>query len=417
VKYRRSVLAGAILLALALVATACGSSGGSDTSSGATTTSGGGGGDVRGVTDTSVSVAALVSNDIFGAAAKGAQARFDVENAKGGVNGRKIDMVEVGDDKFDPTTNIQEARRLVSQTKVFAVVPTVTVVLGAGDYLKQQKVPFFGWGITAGFCDNEYGYGFTGCVAPAKPEYTNTYMVESSAKALKKPVKGLTVAVIAEDTDAAKSGVTTQQAAAESVGAKVVYAKGTVPAPPATVGDFSPFVQDIMKSNGGNAPDAVIMLLASIPSTLGLQAGLLQAGYKGPILNTQTYDSQLAAPSKGGSVYVQFGAFESAGTVKGVQDMLDAFKAATVQPSVLAAVGYFSADMFIAALKKAGKALTVESFQKAAGTMTYEVKDTVGPTTFPLDFKAPTPCGSLVTSTGAAYELTVPYFCAGAPKL
>jgi ABC-type branched-subunit amino acid transport system substrate-binding protein len=293
----------------------------------------------------------------------------------------------------------------------------VTVVLGAGDYLKQQKVPFFGWGITAGFCDNEFGYGFTGCVAPAKPEYTNTYMVEASAKALKRPVKGLTVAVIAEDTDAAKSGVTTQQAAAESVGAKVVYAKGTVPAPPATVGDFSPFVQDIMKSNGGSAPDAVVMLLASIPSTLGLQTGLLQAGYKGPILNTQTYDSQLAAPSKGGSVYVQFGAFESASKVKGVQTMLDAFKAANVQPSVLAAVGYFSADMFVTALGKAGKNLTVESFQKAAGTMTYEVKDTVGPTTFPLDFKAPTPCGSLVTSTGTAYELTVPYFCAGAPKL
>jgi len=195
----------------------------------------------KGVTSTTINVAGLVSKTQFGASLQGAQARFDRQNASGGVYGRKIKVVDNGDDKFDPTTNIQETRRIVSTDNVFAIVPTVTVVLGSGDYLAQQKVPFFGWGISSGFCGNQYGYGFTGCVAPKVPVYGNTFMPAAGAKALNKDPKGLTVAIIAEDTDAARSGLGTLGAAADSLGMKVVYSKGVVPAPPATVGDFTPF--------------------------------------------------------------------------------------------------------------------------------------------------------------------------------
>ena len=161
----------------------------------------------KGVTSSTINVAGLVSKPLFAAAMDGAQARFDRENANGGVFGRKIKIVDTADDKFDPTTNVQETRRVVSSGDVFAIVPTVTVVLGSSDYLAQQKVPFFGWGISSGFCGNEYGYGFTGCVAPKTPEYGNTFMPAAGAKALGKDPKGLTVAIIAEDTDAARSGL------------------------------------------------------------------------------------------------------------------------------------------------------------------------------------------------------------------
>jgi branched-chain amino acid transport system substrate-binding protein len=370
----------------------------------------------KGVTDTTINVAGMVSNPTFGDAMKGAEARFDAENAKGGVFGRKIKIVDTADDKFDPTTNVQEARRVVSSGDIFAIVPTVTVVLGASDYLAQQKVPFFGWGISSGFCENQYGYGFTGCVAPKTPEYGNTFMPAAGAKALGKDPKGLTVAIIAEDTDAARSGLGTLGTAAESLGMKVVYWKGVVPAPPATVGDFTPFSQDIMTSNDGGAPDIVIMLFASIPSTLGLQGTLQAAGFDGPIENTQTYDPQLAAPSKGGSVYVQFGAYETADTVPGVKTMKDNLEKADAPLGVLSAVGYLSADMFIAALKKTGKNLTVDAFQKAASKLKYNVKNTAGPTSFPKDRVQPGVCGTLVTSNGTGYDVTVPYFCGKAVK-
>jgi branched-chain amino acid transport system substrate-binding protein len=370
----------------------------------------------KGVTSSTINVAGLVSKPTFAASVQGAQARFDRENANGGVFGRKIKIVDTADDKFDPTTNVQEVRRVVSSGDVFAMVPTVTVVLGASDYLAQQKVPFFGWGISSGFCGNDFGYGFTGCVAPKTPEYGNTFMPAAGAKALGKDPKGLTVAIIAEDTDAARSGLGTLGTAAESLGMKVVYSKGVVPAPPATVGDFTPFSQAIMTSNNGAAPDIVIMLFASIPSTLGLQGALQADGFKGPIENTQTYDPQLAAPSKGGSVYVQFGAFETADTVPGVKQMVTDLKKADAPLGVLSAVGYLSADMFIAALKKTGKNLTVDSFQKAAAKLQYNVNKTAGPTSFPKDRVQPGVCGTLVTSNGTGYDVTVPYFCGKAVK-
>jgi ABC-type branched-subunit amino acid transport system substrate-binding protein len=405
VKRKRVWVWAATLAVVALVAATAGSAGAGVPSQA-----------TKGVTSSTINVAGLVSKPTFADAMQGAQARFDRENAKGGVYGRKIKIVDTADDKFDPTTNVQETRRVVSSGDVFAMVPTVTVVLGASDYLAQQKVPFFGWGISSGFCGNDYGYGFTGCVAPKTPEWGNTFMPDAGAKALNKDPKGLTVAIIAEDTDAARSGLGTLGTAAESLGMKVVYSKGVVPAPPATVGDFTPFSQAIMTSNNGGPPDIVIMLFASIPSTLGLQGALQADGFKGPIENTQTYDPALAGPSKGGSVYVQFGAFETADTVPGVKQMVTDLKKADAPLSTLSAVGYLSADMFIAALKKTGKNLTVDAFQKAASKLKYNVAKTAGPTTFPQDREQPGVCGTLVTANGTGYDVTVPYFCGKAVK-
>lgn len=370
--------------------------------------------DTRGVTDDSIKVAGLLSAAFFGDAEKGAGARFDRENDNGGVHGRTIDMGEAADDNFDPTTNIQEARRLVTQEEVFAVVPAATIVLGGADFLEQQKVPFLGWGIDAAFCDHEYAYGWSGCVGGGSdPKFSDGFNFTALAKYIGKPTKGLTAAMIAEDTDAARTGNETQASAAKDMGVEITYNEAAIPAPPATVGDFTPFVQDIMTSNDGGPPDMVLLFLAGIPATLGLQQGLRDAGFEGPVMNTQTYDPQLAAPSNTGSVYVQFGAFETADTVPAVQTMLDDLEAADVSPTVLAAAGWLSADMFIQALKKTGKDLTIEKFQKAANKLTYKRTGLVGPT--PLGNKPrPSPCGTLVTSNGTGYDVSVPYFCAKA---
>jgi ABC-type branched-subunit amino acid transport system substrate-binding protein len=365
------------------------------------------------VTSSTINVAGLVSKPTFAAAVQGAQARFDRENAKGGVFGRKIKIVDTADDKFDPTTNVQETRRVVSSDNVFAMVPTVTVVLGSSDYLAQQKVPFFGWGISAGFCGNAYGYGFTGCVAPKTPVWGNTFMPAAGAKALGKDPKGLTVAIIAEDNDAARSGLGTLGTAAQSLGMKVVYSKGVVPAPPATVGDFTPFSQAIMTTQGWSARHRD-PLFASIPSTLGLQGTLQANGLKGPIENTQTYDQQLAALSKGGSVYVQFGAFETANTVPGVKQMVDDLKKADAPLGVLSAVGYLSADMFIAALKKTGKNLTIDVPE---GGEQAPVTSTRRPARRRSQLTGPARCVRDARDLERdRLDVTVPYFCGEAVK-
>ena len=51
---------------------------------------------------------------------EGAQLYFDAVNAKGGINGQKIELISV-DDRFDPKVTVEVARDLITQKKVLAL--------------------------------------------------------------------------------------------------------------------------------------------------------------------------------------------------------------------------------------------------------------------------------------------------------
>jgi branched-chain amino acid transport system substrate-binding protein len=99
-----------------------------------------------GVTPTSVLLGGTVpltgEAAAFGAVGPGAKAYFDYVNAKGGVNGRKIEY-RIYDDAYNPAQTVQLTRRLVEQDKVFAVFGSVGTAnnLAIRDYLNAQKVP------------------------------------------------------------------------------------------------------------------------------------------------------------------------------------------------------------------------------------------------------------------------------------
>jgi branched-chain amino acid transport system substrate-binding protein len=76
-------------------------------------------------------------------AAKAAEARVDLQNANGGVDGRKLQLV-VRDDQSSPADNLVAAQELVSQDKVFAVIDASSFTFGAAKYLNQQGVPVTG---------------------------------------------------------------------------------------------------------------------------------------------------------------------------------------------------------------------------------------------------------------------------------
>jgi branched-chain amino acid transport system substrate-binding protein len=127
----------ALVVAAALVAAGCGRS--SDNG-------GGGGANAPGVTDSSIKLGTTFPlsgpASAYATISRASQAYFKMVNAKGGVNGRKITYV-VRDDGYDPARAVQNARRLVTQDKVFALFnPLGTPVnLAIWDYLNQQKVP------------------------------------------------------------------------------------------------------------------------------------------------------------------------------------------------------------------------------------------------------------------------------------
>jgi branched-chain amino acid transport system substrate-binding protein len=129
----------ALLAVIVILAAGCGrgSSGGG---------SGGGTASDPGITATSIKLGGSYPfsgpASAYGTIGASAKAYFDWLNAKGGVNGRKIEFITL-DDGYEPARALQNAKRLVEQDKVFAMFNTLGTAnnIATWDYLNQAKVP------------------------------------------------------------------------------------------------------------------------------------------------------------------------------------------------------------------------------------------------------------------------------------
>ncbi|MFJ7269627.1 ABC transporter substrate-binding protein [Streptomyces sp. NPDC099050] len=401
--------------ALALVS-ACNSA-----SNGASTDKpGAAGGNSRGVSADSIKVGGIVSMTSASGYSKkatdlGAKARYLRANAEGGINGRKIDYIGAEDDGQDPAKNLAAARKLVQQDKVFAVSPMSSVTFSGADFLEQEKVPTFGWGTLPSFCGPKYIYGFNGCLVPTPGGTINQTWPEGIGQILG-GAAGKSVAIIANDSDAGKFGVRTFQQGFTSAGFKVAYAKASVPGT-AVPSDWSAYVKEILGSNDGKAPDAVVSVMQT-PNNIGLFTSLKRSGYKGLLSDPTDYDPGLLAQDAtkqaldGVHVLLQFEPFESTNP-KMAQFKAD-IKAASggleVPLNMHMLTGYMSADLFVSIAQKAGKGLTVESFQAAAQGFS-DTDTLVGNRAEPKGQKDSFGCGALVQLKNGAYEVSVPFKC------
>ena len=134
----------ALAASAVLLMTACGN---------ATAGSGGGSGsETQGVTNTEIKIGSLAAitgplGDQYAPIADGVEAYIDMINAEGGVDGRKIVMVQKLDDSTDPSRDISQAEALNDQYKVFAIVGVATPLFQAGPYLGSNNVPTYGWNV------------------------------------------------------------------------------------------------------------------------------------------------------------------------------------------------------------------------------------------------------------------------------
>jgi branched-chain amino acid transport system substrate-binding protein len=140
----------------AVLLAACGpggSNGGSPSGAGGGAASGGGN-SAPGVTSNSITIGLLMSftgpiADEFGDIKTGFDARIAMQNAKGGVYGRQIKIVEA-DDQSSATAVLTAAQDLVQQKNVFAVGEGSPEMFAAYKYLKAQGVPVVGQDIDGG---------------------------------------------------------------------------------------------------------------------------------------------------------------------------------------------------------------------------------------------------------------------------
>ncbi|WP_128379052.1 ABC transporter substrate-binding protein [Streptomyces cavernae] len=377
------------------------------------------GGSVRGVTDDSVKVGGIVSMTTSTGYSKkdtdlGARARFERANAEGGVGGRTIDYLGAEDDGQDPARNLAAARKLVQQDKVFAIAPMSSTTFSGADFLQQQKVPTFGWGTLPSFCGPSYIYGFGGCMVPT-PGGTISQTWPEGLKRVTGGAEGKSVAILANDSDAGTFAIRTYKQSFASAGYEVTFAEASVPAG-SVPSDWSAYTKEILRSDGGRAPDAIVSVMQT-PYNIGLFTAIKRTGYDGVLTDPTDYDPALLARSAtrkaldGVHILLSFQPFEQdSAAMRQFKEDIRKTAGKDVPLNMHMVTGYMSADLFLAIAQKAGKNLTTESFQKAARGFS-DTGTLVGDRTEPRGQKESFGCGALVQLKDGRYVVSAPFEC------
>ena len=157
-RWTSRLVPGALIVAVTVVAVGCSSSpsttpttrtpsGGSST----TPTTAGTPSDSPGVTATSISVGAISSRTgaiaaDFDGLVPGVQAYFDMVNAEGGINGRKLNLAYNLDDGGQPSQFAQDTHTLIDQDHAFAAM--VASYWFTPNYFVETKTPTYGYNVS-----------------------------------------------------------------------------------------------------------------------------------------------------------------------------------------------------------------------------------------------------------------------------
>src|SRR5579864_4906890 len=274
------------------------------------------------------------------------QARFDIENAKGGVNGYKLQTV-AADDQNSETGNLSAARQLVESDNVFGIVEITVFPGGSGAYLKGKNVPVTGWGTASdpfGLDNNVFGDA-GGLPSPPPPT--------TLAMGFMHDVMGVTNVAIVGINDPGAIAVSNSDAtAAKSLGMSVL--EDNVPIAQT---DFTADVAK-MKSAGVNG----VIMYSAPQQDLSIIPAAKQAGLNAKFLLSTGYDSRFLAVSN----ILQGVYFENAYApfefnLPASVQMKQAFP--TGAPLGIAQVNaWLSADLFVKGLSVAGGCPTRDSF-------------------------------------------------------
>jgi ABC-type branched-subunit amino acid transport system substrate-binding protein len=352
----------------------------------------------------------------------GIKARLNATNKNGGVYGRTIKVLPCQDDGGDPSTNLSQTRQFIQQDNVFGMFyNTVGALPATTDFLDNNEAPFVGWGTLPGWCGTRWGFGYNGCLAAGSAPgivptiYYNTALVDPAIKLAGVTDANAKAAIIGNDNAASKAGNAQFQTLFQQVGAKVVYNQAAVPA--TGLVDYSPFIQAMLAAN----PNVVILDL-TFGNVGALSSGLVNAGYKGVIMNFVAYTPTLATTPdlskalQGGYVNLQIEPQETGSSyIKQEQADLQAIGAS---PNITlgTAQGYEMANLWVQMLTAAGQNLNTKTFDDAVNNSGTFVSKSghangTGDINWPNGHFIPVPCAAIVQINSGKYVSALPYSC------
>lgn len=435
----------ACVLALVLVAGACGGDDDSDSDAGGTPdvtaefgeeenimevvrddplSGSEGSGLTRGVTDDTVTLGCVWDARSYAGFLDGARARLERANQEGGVHGREIVLESCEDDAADPAQFQSLTTELVEQDEVFGLLTIEGVIPQAAfDYLNENEVPYTGWGFLPGFCGTRWGFGWGGCAAgQALPDAVPhavypANLSEAIIGAAGLDASEVRVAVQAEDAESGTLSEAMFAGVFENVGAEAVYTATNMPVSGVT--DYTPFVQELMA-----AEPNVVVVATNFTNVGGFTASLTAAGYEGVIVNFVSYipglldaSPQLADALEGTYVNTQVVPQEQQTPyIAQIEEDLEAVGAETGTFITLgAAMGYAQANLWVGLLEAAGEDLDTATFDQAVNgdgvTVTPGTDGGIGDVSFPEHHFVPSDCAAVMQVVEGAFTVAEEFGC------
>ena len=291
---------------------------------------------------------------------KGMKAYFNWINSRGGVYGRKIELI-IADDQLNPSKTVIEVKRLVEQDKVFAIVGGLGTYgcLAVMNYLNEKGVPFV-----------YQGSGSSKLVDPPKkyifgvqPDYTlegqiiAKYLVEN--RGYKK------IAVIYMNNDVGLEGLNAIKKRLKKYGLQPIL---EIPYNPLET-DYSAQVVNILNKN----PQSIV-IYGFITDTIRWIKTIKDYGIDSQIVTI--YPNADPNFIKMGGKYVEgviitgwvpLPTPDKPEYVKDFETYVNIFQKTYPNqiPSSYAAAGFIAAEVFVEGLARAGADLTREKLVKA----------------------------------------------------
>ena len=344
-------------------------------------------GNAPGVTAKSIKLG-FISSETGAAAAnfvgadKACEARVGAENAKGGVNGRKIDLVTI-DDKSSVNNQIA-AKDLVENQKVFAVVNDSPFAFLTYRYLRDGKVPMIGGGFDGSYYydpGSEWLISSLGDGTPI-PGITSDTAVRVMKQLGAKKIAAIGYGASPSSSETAKA---VETYGADSQGLKGVYLNntlefGSTDVGPVVLGIKNAGADGVYLPLDSNTNFSIVQQLQQ--NGVDVKANVLATGYSQdlldqPIAKTITPNDVMQSSYKpielGGKAIKTFTTnLKKYGDITGV-------------PNYGVYTGYITCDMAIKGLQNAGDSPTRQSFVDGLRKTDGGIYDSAGLTCNPIN--------------------------------
>jgi ABC-type branched-subunit amino acid transport system substrate-binding protein len=360
----------AVLGAAAILAGAC--------SNASTGSSSGGGGkrQTQGITKSEIRIGGLAAltgplGNQYSGIFDGVQAYFDMVNAQGGVNGRKLVLSEKLDDSSSGDINRQQAQALNERDGVFAIVGVATPNFGGGQYLGTNGVPTFGWNVNPEWSDGPSLFG-------EKGSFLDFSGAGAGVPYLVKQLHLNRVAILAYTAVQSRDCATGFTKSFQKFGITVALKDTSLP-----------FGVTSLTTDVSRMKQRHVQFVATCMDPTGntlLSQTLRQQGLKNVVQYWPNgYDSDVLAAYKdlmqGVYLSAMFDPFEdphpSAGMRQFLAQMHTAFPKS--KPAEVRLAGWLDADLFVRGLRAAGPDLTRSKVVNAINNMTAWTADGIMP--------------------------------------